>query len=48
MGRITWVPGHMARALRDVQRLLKQAVLVLEVRDARVSCVLCAVLCCCV
>ncbi len=34
---ITWFPGHMAKALRGVERILKQADLVLDVRDARAS-----------
>ena len=35
--RYTWYPGHMARALREVQERIKLVDLVLEVRDARVS-----------
>lgn len=37
MVKFTWFPGHMLKALKDVQRVLKQADLVLEVRDARVQ-----------
>ncbi len=34
--RINWFPGHMAKALREVQKKVKLVDLVLEVRDARV------------
>ena len=36
MSRITWFPGHMAKALGALQRLIRDVDLVLEVRDARV------------
>lgn len=36
MGRINWFPGHMVSAFKQVQRIVKQADIVLEVRDARV------------
>ncbi|GBF91208.1 hypothetical protein Rsub_04877 [Raphidocelis subcapitata] len=35
MAARTWYPGHMARARRQMQRVLRQVDLVLEVRDAR-------------
>lgn len=35
MVRFTWFPGHMARALREIETRLKAVDLVLEVRDAR-------------
>lgn len=33
---ITWFPGHMAKAMVALQRVIKHVDLVLEVRDARV------------
>ncbi len=33
--RINWFPGHMAKALREAEQKLKNADLILEVRDAR-------------
>lgn len=34
--KINWYPGHMAKALREVQNRMKQVDLILEVRDARI------------
>lgn len=36
MVKYTWFPGHMAKALRDIESKLKHVDLILEVRDARV------------
>mmetsp|Transcript_26882 Transcript_26882/g.68985 ORF Transcript_26882/g.68985 Transcript_26882/m.68985 type:complete len:325 (-) Transcript_26882:280-1254(-) len=35
-GRISWFPGHMHKALKEMHRQLKAVDLVMEVRDARV------------
>jgi hypothetical protein len=37
MGKITWFPGHMAKAFHALNRIIKGVDMVLEVRDARVS-----------
>ncbi|HBG43063.1 MAG TPA: ribosome biogenesis GTPase YlqF, partial [Firmicutes bacterium] len=34
--QIHWFPGHMAKAKREINELLKLVDLVLEVRDARI------------
>ena len=34
--RENWYPGHMQKAIQDMQVRLKQVDLVLEIRDARV------------
>uniref|UniRef100_A0A383VII8 CP-type G domain-containing protein n=1 Tax=Tetradesmus obliquus TaxID=3088 RepID=A0A383VII8_TETOB len=36
MGKITWFPGHMAKAFNALNRVIKGVDMVLEVRDARI------------
>ena len=33
---VNWFPGHMVRATRDIQKLMKKVDVVVEVRDARI------------
>jgi len=35
-GKVTWFPGHMHKALKEMHKQLKAIDLVIEVRDARV------------